>query len=62
MGGNAGDDDDDDDDGDCKRELGPAQHSEAGTVIDVFDCEARLAMNGGGKAKEKDGKANEGEV
>ena len=42
--GNAGGDDDD---GDCKRELGPAQHSEAGTVIDVFDCEARLAMNGG---------------
>ena len=35
--------------GDCKRELDPAECSDTGTVINVFDCEAR-------HAKEVDGK------
>ena len=34
--------------GDCKRESGPTERNEAGTVTNVFDCEAR-------QAKERDG-------
>ena len=35
--------------GDCKGELDPAERSEAETLANVFDCEAR-------QAKERDGK------
>ena len=35
--------------GDCKGELNPAERSEAETLANVFDCEAR-------QAKERDGK------